>query len=56
MKSAKFPFRLFIAAFFMTLTTTVFAGETNSPREKLLLDFNWKFHLGNEWGAAVSLA
>jgi beta-galactosidase len=55
MKPAKFPFRLFIAAFFMTLTSTVFAGETNSPREKLLLDFNWKFHLGNEWGAAVSL-
>lgn len=21
-----------------------------SPREKLLMDFGWKFHLGNEWG------
>ena len=32
------------------------AADTNSPRERLLLDFNWKFHPGNEWGAANSLA
>ena len=26
------------------------------PRERLLLDFGWKFHLGNEWGIAQNLA
>ena len=52
-----FPLRL------ISLTTTlvlfslnIFAADSNLPRERLLLDFNWKFHLGNEWGAAVSLA
>jgi len=27
-----------------------------SPRERLLLDFGWKFHLGNEWGIGQNLA
>ena len=26
------------------------------PRERLLLDFGWKFHLGNEWGLCEDLA
>jgi beta-galactosidase len=26
------------------------------PRERLLLDFGWKFHLGNDWGAGYGLA
>jgi beta-galactosidase len=25
------------------------------PREKLLLDFGWKFHLGNDWGTGEEL-
>lgn len=33
------------------------AGATEPPpRERLLLDFGWKFHLGNEWGIAQNLA
>ena len=56
MKFTKFLRLFFAAALFSILTPAVFAADTNSPREKLLLDFNWKFHLGNEWGAAVSLA
>ncbi len=24
--------------------------------ERLLMDFGWKFHLGNEWGAAINLS
>jgi beta-galactosidase len=29
----------------------------NAPsRERLLMDFGWKFHLGNEWGLGQSLA
>ncbi|HZM02833.1 MAG TPA: hypothetical protein VFC44_07400, partial [Candidatus Saccharimonadales bacterium] len=25
-------------------------GTPSSPREKLLMDFGWRFHLGDEWG------
>jgi len=25
------------------------------PRERLLLDFGWRFHLGNDWGSAQNL-
>ena len=31
------------------------AGAGESPREKLLLDFGWKFHLGDDWGTAENL-
>ncbi|HVU25648.1 MAG TPA: beta-galactosidase GalA [Opitutus sp.] len=27
-----------------------------APRERLLMDFGWKFHLGDEWGIAHNLA
>jgi beta-galactosidase len=67
MQTAKSFRSLFATALFVVLTSTIFAAETNSstlrriatadgPRERLLLDFGWKFHLGNEWGAAISLA
>jgi beta-galactosidase len=26
------------------------------PRERLLMDFGWRFHLGNEWGSGQNLA
>ena len=31
------------------------AVEVKSPRERLLLDFGWRFHLGNEWGTGEDL-
>ncbi len=31
------------------------AADTG-PRERLLADFGWRFHLGNEWGTAQNLA
>ncbi|MGH7582057.1 MAG: sugar-binding domain-containing protein, partial [Gemmatimonadales bacterium] len=34
----------------MALAGTSLAHAQQSPREKLLMDFGWKFHLGNEWG------
>ncbi len=37
-------------------TTNLFADDVSSPRERLLLDFGWKFHLGNEWGFAQNLS
>jgi beta-galactosidase len=27
-----------------------------APREKLLMDYGWRFHLGDEWGSAENLA
>ena len=36
--------------------TTAPSAEPAAPRERLLLDFGWKFHLGNEWGIAQNLA
>jgi len=32
------------------------AAEGAMPRERLLLDWGWKFHLGNEWGTGEDLA
>jgi beta-galactosidase len=31
------------------------AADTNSPREHLSLDANWKFHLGDDWPGALRL-
>jgi beta-galactosidase len=28
----------------------------DGPRERLLLDFGWKFHPGNDWGSGLNLA
>jgi beta-galactosidase len=56
MQSAKVSRCLFAAALSLLLASTAFAAGANSPRERLLLDFGWKFHLGNEWGTAISLA
>ena len=56
MQTAKSLRLLFATALFVVLTSTLFAAETNSPRERLLLDSGWKFHLGNEWGTGLNLA
>jgi beta-galactosidase len=32
------------------------SATAEGGRERLLLDFGWKFHLGNEWGFAQNLA
>jgi beta-galactosidase len=55
MNSTRFPRRLLTAAFLAVLTSTLFAAETNSPREHLSLDANWKFHLGDDWPNALRL-
>jgi beta-galactosidase len=34
----------------------LFAASADSPRERLLLDSGWKFHLGNDWGIGQNLA
>ncbi len=32
------------------------AAAATAGRERLLMDFGWRFHLGNEWGSGYSLA
>ncbi len=59
------PFLLFFFLFFLAPIVpqipealALAAPDTNAPapRERLLLDFGWKFHLGNEWGIGQNLA
>ena len=45
-------FNLLLAAASLNL----FAASSASPRERLLLDSGWKFHLGNDWGIGQNLA
>jgi beta-galactosidase len=54
MKTAIYRSSFLLGLFF--IITSLFADPVSSPRERLLMDFGWKFHLGNEWGAAISLA
>ena len=37
------------------LFVTGAGAQTNSPREKMLMDFGWKFHLGDDWPGALRL-
>jgi beta-galactosidase len=56
-----------MVAGFLILALTARAADSNAiptgaitaesgPRERLLMDFGWKFHPGNSWGAAQNLA
>ena len=48
------PLKLWLsAAIIMSLSG--FALAADSPRERLLLDFGWKFHLGDNWGLGEQL-
>jgi beta-galactosidase len=45
-----------LAALAAGFTATRALALDASPRERLLLDFGWRFHLGNDWGAGYGLA
>jgi beta-galactosidase len=53
---------LFRAYLIITISTifdsSIFAAEQVSTRERLLMDFGWKFHLGDDssWGASLDKA
>jgi beta-galactosidase len=55
MKSIFSPDRIFVGAILVALNLNLFAAETDSPREHLSLDANWKFHLGDDWPNALRL-
>jgi beta-galactosidase len=70
MKVIPLACRFLFAASLALATVNLFAADDSSPpvlrsadlngteggRERLLLDFGWKFHLGNEWGFAQNLS
>ena len=68
MKVTSLACRFLCAASLALATLNLFADDDSSPpvlrssataeggRERLLLDFGWKFHLGNEWGFGQNLA
>jgi len=43
-------------AIFCGLLAGVASAADSAPRERLLMDFGWKFHLGNDWGISQNLA
>jgi beta-galactosidase len=55
-KTKLFALSLFACATAVLVSLQTFAATDSGPRERLLLDFGWKFHLGNEWGIAQDLA
>ena len=40
----------------LALIARAAAGADAGPRERLLMDFGWRFHLGNEWGSGQNLS
>jgi beta-galactosidase len=44
-----------VALFVLAVMTVACAASDTPPRERLLLDFGWKFHLGDDWGLAERL-
>jgi beta-galactosidase len=41
----------------LTLALSVFGADSNNtPRERVLMDDGWKFHLGDDWGSGENLA
>jgi len=53
--SSHTPIRLGLALAVGLIANAIGATESGS-RERLLMDFGWKFHLGNEWGIGQNLA
>jgi len=45
--------RLLALGAMLTFSRQIWADEI--AREKLLMDLNWKFHLGNDWGTGEEL-
>jgi beta-galactosidase len=47
--------RLWLALATGLIANALFAADS-APRERLLMDSGWRFHLGNEWGIGQNLA
>jgi beta-galactosidase len=56
MNTAKRRTLVLLMALSMGVAARLAAAADPGPRETLLMDFGWKFHLGNEWGIGYGLA
>jgi beta-galactosidase len=56
MKTTSARFLLVIPFLLATAGLNLSAADSQSPRERLLMDSGWKFHLGNEWGIGQNLS
>ena len=56
MKTSPRSFPGLLAIMAAALLATVSAAGATAARERLLMDFGWRFHLGNDWGAGQNLA
>jgi len=52
----RFPYRILTLLLLFAAGVYTPAATAFAPRERLLMDAGWKFHLGNEWGIAQNLA
>ncbi|MBN2576022.1 MAG: DUF4982 domain-containing protein [Deltaproteobacteria bacterium] len=52
------PYLRFFLCLLLTtsLATSRASASASGPRERLLADFGWRFHLGNDWGIGHNLA
>jgi len=55
MKSGTHRPLVLLAALALALSCRQALAANSNPRERLLLDFGWRFHLGNEWGLGYGL-
>ncbi|HWW02675.1 MAG TPA: beta-galactosidase GalA [Candidatus Acidoferrum sp.] len=51
----KLTFAFLLSSSLLSLDLAI-SAEAPAGRERLLLDFGWKFHLGNDWGTGEDLA
>ncbi len=56
MKTSSHSFIRLMLVLAVGLIAHVLNAADAAPRERLLMDFGWRFHLGNEWGIGQNLA
>jgi len=55
MRIAPLRFCFFASLSFVVFSLNLLGAPDSSPRERLLMDFGWRFHLGNDWGISQNL-
>ena len=56
MNASSFRITVLLVALTFGLPASVATAAEPAPHERLLMDFGWKFYLGNDWGIAQNLA
>jgi beta-galactosidase len=51
MRNSKINLRYIIIFLMLFVSSSIFAKDSDESRQRLLMDFNWKFKLGDQQGA-----